>query len=217
MPSIITLEPVGGWIVTQPVRIAPVSAKEQGVFTKLFIGLTSKVSGVNPPNIFRVLMRHGRLFRYWLPFASRLMPYGTLERRDTELAILRAGWNCRCRYEWAQHIDIGLRAGLSVADVARVANGPTDLDWEPKEQALLLAVDELHSHRLITDATWSVLEMFYSHKDIMEIMLLVGHYEMLAGVINSTGVELEDELRRKLEGIELPVVERYSEEEEYED
>ncbi|WP_320821269.1 hypothetical protein [Thalassolituus sp.] len=39
-----------------------------------------------------------RLLRGMLGFASKLMPFGELDRRDTKLAILRVAWLCRSSY-----------------------------------------------------------------------------------------------------------------------
>ncbi|MDI3405229.1 carboxymuconolactone decarboxylase family protein [Streptomyces cavernicola] len=36
-------------------------------------------------------------------FAARLMPRGTLPRRDTELIILRVSRLCDCAYEFTHH------------------------------------------------------------------------------------------------------------------
>jgi hypothetical protein len=48
------------------------------------------------PRLFELLLQHHRLFWPWLRFAARLMPFGSLDRRDTELTILRVGWGSMC-------------------------------------------------------------------------------------------------------------------------
>ena len=48
----------------------------------------------------------------WLGFARRLMPFGKLPRRDTELVILRVAHLRGCDYEWHHHVRLGKRAGV---------------------------------------------------------------------------------------------------------
>ena len=109
------LAPPGGWHPANASRIAPIDLRGSGSRARLLAWALGLFVKGDPPAIFLVLMRHWRLFRAWLSFAARLMPFGRLDRRDTELAILRVGWLCRCRYEWGQHVLIGhyqMLAGL---------------------------------------------------------------------------------------------------------
>jgi alkylhydroperoxidase family enzyme len=153
---------------------------------------------VSAPNLFLTLMRHRRLIRPWSRFASALMPYGTLSRMDCELAILRVGWNCRCQYEWFQHVSIGLGVGLTPTDIARVAEGPEAPGWSAHHAAVLRAADEIHRERAIAGATWNELAQQYDDKKLIELCMLIGHYEMLAAVLNSLGTEVEAPLRKRV-------------------
>ena len=53
----------------------------------------------------------------------------TLSPRHRELLILRIGWLCRAEYEWAQHVQIGLKAGVNDEEIARVRSGAEDPGW----------------------------------------------------------------------------------------
>lgn len=50
--------------------------------------------------------------------------------------------------------------------------------------------------RCISDATWQELSKHYDEKRLIEIVVLIGHYEMLAGFLNSTGVALEPDIEK---------------------
>jgi len=185
------LTPPGGWHPATASRIAPLQLRGAGLRRRLLAGALGLFVKGDPPAIFLVLMRHWRLFRAWLSFAARLMPFGRLNRRDTELAILRVGWNCRCRYEWGQHVAIGLRVGLTPLQIARVAQGADASGWEPRQTALLRAADELHGERILSAETWQSLAAHYDERQLLELCLLIGHYEMLAGTLNSLGLPLD--------------------------
>lgn len=112
--------------------------------------------------------------------------------------ILRVGWNCRCRYEWGQHVAIGLRAGLTAQDIARVAHGAQAAGWSPQQAALLRATDDIHRDRVIASATWQSLSQHFRQAQLIEIGLLIGHYEMLAGLLNGVGLALEPQTEQQL-------------------
>src|ERR1041384_3456954 len=109
------LAPSGGWYPASATpRVAPKDPKDISPLWRAVLWAGGKWAKrrtglVQVPQVFLLLMRHRTLFRPWLRFAARLMPYGTLDRRDTELVILRVGWNCRSRYERGQHVAIGQR------------------------------------------------------------------------------------------------------------
>lgn len=183
------LIPQRGWIDI-PRRMNIPSDKEQSLLFKM-MGKAARLFGRNElPDIFKVLSVNKRLFWAWLYFASKLMPYGKLSGRKRELVILRVAWLCRCRYEWGQHIEVGLRNRLTDKDVVNVSIGASSFHDE-KERVLITACDELIDHQLISESTWQILSGFYSDKMLIEISILIGHYQMLAGFLNSVGLHLE--------------------------
>ena len=144
-------------------------------------------------NIFRTLARHPGLFRKWLPFGGKLLAGGKLTARDRELVILRTAFRSRARYEWSQHVAIARTAGLSDGEIARVAAGPDADGWSADDVALLRAVDELSDDHVIGDVTWTALASRFDTRQLIEIPMLAGHYAMLAGVLNSLGVQPESD------------------------
>jgi alkylhydroperoxidase family enzyme len=176
--------------VAEP-RVTPGSRGEIGLVNAALSALLGRATGSGPPHVFTTLARHRRLFRAWLRFAGRLMPFGTLPRRDTELVILRVSVNCGNDYEWGHHVALGRRAGLSPQQIERVGEGPEAPGWSARERTLLRAVDELGRDHVVADETWTELRGTYSERQLIELCLLAGHYEMLAGTLNSLGVRPE--------------------------
>jgi len=172
-------------------RITPGSRRDIGVINAVIARVAGLVTRTGPNHLFGTLGRHPRLFRRWLRFAGSLMPGGKLPRRDTELVILRVSANCSCEYERRHHVRMGRRAGLSEAEIALVTRRDAPANWPPREAVVLRATDELHDDRVISDATWASLRDHLSDKELIELCLLVGHYEMLAMTINSLGVQPE--------------------------
>ena len=123
------------------------------------------------------------------------MPRGTLPRDEAELVILRVAVNCSSDYEWHQHVRMGKRVGLSDAEIERVRQGPAAAGWTPRRSALLQATDDMHADREISDATWALLSEHLDERKLIEVCMLIAHYEMLAMVLNTLRVQVED--RRK--------------------
>ena len=166
-------------------RIAPGGWREVGPVVAGFSRVAGRVTGTEPPAVFLTLGRHRKLFWGWLRFAGRLMPGGTLPRRETELVILRVAHLTHCDYEWTQHVRLGARAGLGPADLERVVAGPTAEGWSERDRLLLTVTDELHHDRDLGDATWSRLRAELDERGCLELLMLVGHYEMLATTLTT--------------------------------
>lgn len=178
-------------------RIAPGARADVGVSTYALAWLSGRVTGTTPPNLFLTLGRHRKLFRGWLHLAGRLMPGGTLPRRDTELVILRVAQLTGCRYELEHHRRLGRRAGLTEADMARVADGTTATGWSARERVLLSAVDELHEVRDLSDEAWASVREHLDERAAIELVLLITHYEMLATTIDALRIQPDRPRRRR--------------------
>jgi alkylhydroperoxidase family enzyme len=170
-------------------RIAPGDSRELGWVNAGIARIAGLATRGEPPRIFTTLGRHRRLFRRWLWFAGGLMPGGKLPRRDAELVILRVAHNSDSDYEWSQHERIGARAGLSEGEISRARIGPDAPGWSERQELLLRAADEMHERRRIGDELWSQLRRHFDDVLLIEICMLIGHYEMLAMTLNTLEVE----------------------------
>jgi AhpD family alkylhydroperoxidase len=172
-------------------RIRPGSRREIGLVNAGVVRVLGFATGGRPPNIFTTLARHHGLFRRWLWFAGALMPGGKLPRIETELVILRVAHNTGCEYEWGHHERFGKRAGLSAAEIERVRSGPDAPGWSERQALLLRAADAMHADGRIGDELWAGLARQLDEVRLIELCMLIGHYEMLAMTLNSLGVEPE--------------------------
>jgi alkylhydroperoxidase family enzyme len=117
------------------------------------------------------------------------MPSGRLPRVDTKLVILRVAHNSHCDYEWRHHEVLGAVAGLSADEIERVREGPGAPGWSQRQRLLVRAADELHAERTLPDALWAELRPLYSDVELIELCMLVGHYEMLAMTLNGLRIQ----------------------------
>jgi AhpD family alkylhydroperoxidase len=173
-------------------RIAPGSRRDVGLLGWAISEVSGRASGTAAPNLFLTLGRHRPLFRGWLRFAGRLMPAGKLPRRETELVILRVAHRRDCGYEFDHHVHLGKRAGVTDLDVERLQAGPAAAGWTPREAAILSTVDALHERQDLTDVEWDELRAQLGEREVIELLLLVGHYEMLATTIKALRIEPDE-------------------------
>lgn len=176
-------------------RVTPGGRGDVGLVNWGFSQVAGRVQGTAAPNIFLTLGRHRRLFRGWLRFAGRLMPFGRLPRRETELVILRVAHLRGCAYEFEHHRHLGRRAGVTAADVDRVVAGPAATGWTDRERDLLAAVDALVAEGDLDDERWAAVRRHLDEARAIELVLLVGHYVMLATAI--TTLRIEPDRRRR--------------------
>jgi alkylhydroperoxidase family enzyme len=187
-------------------RLGP--ARALGLLARLVATAAALATRGERPRVLTTLARHRRLFRWWLPFAGSLLLRSELPRVDVELVVLRTACNCASWYEWAQHVPLARRGGVSQAAIDAVPQWGEHGLWTPRQRALLAATDELHRQRTITGETWAALAGELRDAELIELCMLVGHYEMLAMTLNSLGVEPEPGALAALDGHAARTAER---------
>jgi alkylhydroperoxidase family enzyme len=170
-----------------PPRIAPLPRTGNPPDVQALIDDAARTNAL-VANIFLTMANHPGLMRRFMPYGGKLLMKGKLPARDRELVVLRTAWLCRSDYEWGQHARIGREAGLTDDELARI---PTGAGWSDADGLLLKATDELAIDHRLSDATWAALADRYDDQQMIELTLLVGSYAMLAGMLNSVGVERE--------------------------
>lgn len=171
--------------LTKP-RVEPLDAEELDAETRAAFGTRPLL------RIFRTLARHPKLLKRWMVFGNHVLAKSTLPARERELVILRVGWLCRAPYEWGQHVGIGRDAGLSDAEIERIADGPGADGWSELDRLLLAATDELHAASFVSDATWRGLGAHYDVQQLVDLIFTVGQYHTVCMALNSLGVQPEE-------------------------
>lgn len=146
-------------------------------------------------NLLGLFAHHPGLTRAYHSFNAHVLFGTTLTARQRELLVLRVGAVRGADYEWAQHVILGLEAGLTEEEIERIREGAGAPGWTPLEQAMLAAVDELVADACISEATWTVLSPELDTQQLMDLVFTVGAYDLLAMAMRTFGVEIDDDLR----------------------
>jgi 4-carboxymuconolactone decarboxylase len=159
--------------------------------------LKAVAATTGPLNIFTTLARHPDLFHSWIGFGSMLLMKGTLSARDRELAIMRTAHHRSCGYEWEHHRGLALGTGLTEDDIAALALDIDAHDWSDDDRMVVTAADELHASGTVCDATWTELATRFGERELIELVILIGHYHMVAFALNALRVQMENGVRNE--------------------
>jgi 4-carboxymuconolactone decarboxylase len=182
-----------------PPRLEPVPS---GQWDERLTGLLAAAPGgtEEPMHLFTTLAHQPELFRRWLGFGGALLS-GRLPGRLRELVILRTAYRFDARYEWAHHIELAEAQAISGAEMAALGGDLSEVDWDPLERAALAAVDETKDAGAVSDEVWSVLAQQLDPAELVELVMLVGHYVMLSTVLRSLRLGAEPSVAARADGV----------------
>lgn len=143
--------------------------------------------------VLSCLLRNPNLARSFLPFGRYLLMDSSLDSRCRELVILRVTWLWRFEYEWAHHSMTAVGNGLlSEAEIEMLQRDDMADCWSAGESCLLQAVNDLHEHSNIEDATWNSLINYFSTEELLDIVFTVGGYVVSGLYMNVIGFPLKE-------------------------
>jgi len=149
-----------------------------------------------PLNAAATLAHHPRLLKRFTLFTGLFLGHSLLPARDRELLTLRSAYQNGVEYYVAHHVKPALAAGLSPAELRGVSD--ENFAWTGRDRLVITAADELVANARLSDACWDELAAVYTPAQLEEILFLPGYYRMMAGVVNTIGVELEDGMSERL-------------------
>lgn len=133
--------------------------------------------------------------RAWAKFrGGSLLDGRLLTMREREIIIDRTCARTRCEWEWGVHVMVfAERAGLSRQEVAETLRVPADLSkWAANEAVLIRVIDALYERSSLTDDEFANLAAHYSSDQILEIIMLTGHYHTISYLAAGLALPLED-------------------------
>ena len=151
-----------------------------------------------PINVHQLMAHNPTLLTAWWSFRNHSIRGGTLGKRLGELVILRVAVHMQAWYEWASHVDRALACGLSIDDIQRVLNHDLTKGWQSADASLLKAVDELINSHSLSKKTQTQLAENFSVAQVMDIMAIQGMYVILACMIKTWGLTLDQEVQNRI-------------------
>ncbi len=146
-------------------------------------------------NGFRTMLRVPELVEAVLPFVLFTTLDSTLAPRDRALLVLRTAWLAQSEAIWAEQAVLARAAGVTPAELHRVAEGPDAAGWDPFEATLLRLADELYRNSSVRDATWEALAARYDLYNLFDAVMAVNETTLVAMLYNSWGVQPDSSAR----------------------
>jgi alkylhydroperoxidase family enzyme len=151
---------------------------------------------VRPVNLSATLAHNRPISKAVAAMSSVFFDPATLDPRLRELIILRVGWDTQSVYEFGQHVLAARQVGIA-DEVVRLTTRPLDEGaWSAAEAAALRMVDDLCRDDCLSDEAWAGLEVSAGQERAIAMIALAGFYRMVAGLLNSLGIQPEDDLPR---------------------
>ncbi|BFM16194.1 hypothetical protein R50073_23770 [Maricurvus nonylphenolicus] len=163
-------------------------------------GVVRDMNG-KPIHVHQLMANNPTLLNAWWNFRNHSVDGGTLGKRLGELVILRVSVHMQAWYEWGSHVDRGLRCGLTQQDILRVLDYNLDENWSNKDASLLRAVDELIVNHGLSPEVGQRISQHLSTAQIMDVIAIQGMYVILACMINTWGLALDNHVAKAIEGI----------------
>jgi len=132
------------------------------------------------------------VFQNFSRLGNALMTRGKLDKKLREIAILRNARVCGSLYEYTQHVPIAKSTGLSDEQITAIDYWETAKCFSELERLVLRFTDEVARSIKGTPATLQALQKSLGPGEIVELIMAIGFWGMVARILETTEVELED-------------------------
>jgi alkylhydroperoxidase family enzyme len=145
-------------------------------------------------NIFRMMANAETAFRPWLRWGATLLSELELNPRLRELAILRvARLTPHAEYEWVQHVGIARAVGATNEQVAALEQDDIGaMCFSDLERLVLRFTTEVVRDARVSDEALADLSDALSAREVVELLMVIGQYMMVARVMATTHMELDE-------------------------
>jgi len=143
-------------------------------------------------NVFRMMAHAETGVRPLVSLGTAILARQQLSPKLRELTILRVATLSPARYEWVQHVPIARATGATDAQIAALEKGVIDAAcFDALERSVLRFTTEVLCDVRASDATFADLAGRLSAREVVELILTVGYYMMIARLLESTAVDLD--------------------------
>jgi len=123
---------------------------------------------------------------------NSLLTRSKLDARLRELAILRTAKVSKSVYEWTQHVPIAKAAGVTGEQVDAIENWEEAGSFGEVDRLVLKFTDEVARNVKGGRATIEALQKHMGTTEIVELVMSIGFWGMVARLLETTEVDLEE-------------------------
>jgi alkylhydroperoxidase family enzyme len=143
-------------------------------------------------NTYRMLLNAPPLAESWFNHSNTVRWKTTLSGRLREIVIIRMGHLTNTQYVLRQHVpSLALADGLSTAECDALADWPPSKFFSASERAALSYADTMTRDIMVPDAVYADVKRHFNPREIVELTVLIGTYNMNARVLQALELDLE--------------------------
>jgi 4-carboxymuconolactone decarboxylase len=143
-------------------------------------------------NIYRLLLNSPPLAESWFNHSNAVRWKTSLDGRLREIVIIRVACLNRTAYVVRQHVpQLSAPEGLSQAECDALADWRKSSFFSARERAALTLTDAMTGDVAVSDAVFDALRPHFDERQIVELAVLVGLYNMHTRVFTALGIDPE--------------------------
>jgi alkylhydroperoxidase family enzyme len=143
-------------------------------------------------NVYRLLLHTPALAAIWLDFVSAARFKTALDGRLREIVIVRVAHLNRTAYVLRQHVpQLSVPEGLSDAESEALADWRSASSFNARERAALAYTDAMTRDIAVPDDVFEGLRPHFDERQIVELSVLIGLYNMHTRVFTALGIDPE--------------------------
>jgi alkylhydroperoxidase family enzyme len=143
-------------------------------------------------NIFKMMANAETCFIPLTRLGGTILSRQNLDAKLRELVILTVAKIEGGEYEWIQHVPIAIAAGAAQAQVDSIAKGDLNAPcFSALERVALRFTEEVVNRVRADEATVRELMKMTSPREIVELILAIGFYMMVARLTETTRTDLD--------------------------
>lgn len=143
-------------------------------------------------NIARMLANSEAALYPFSKLGNSLLTRAKLDAKLRELAILRTAKLSRSVYEWTQHVPIAEAVGVSAEQIAAMDNPGAAKCFTELERLVLEFTEQVALKVKGSPGTLAELKKHLDTTEIVELVLSIGFWGMVARLLETTEVDLDD-------------------------
>ncbi len=156
-------------------------------------------AGANGP--FNVLLRSPEMGDIAQQFGASMRFNQAMPRKLNEMAIIITARYWTAQYEWYAHKRAALQAGLDPAIVDAIQHGRRPAAMQKDEDAVYTFCTEVLNTKHVSDATFAAAKSAVGEKGVVDLMGVMGWYQMVSMLLNVDRYPLPAGARPELEPI----------------
>jgi alkylhydroperoxidase family enzyme len=143
-------------------------------------------------NVQRMTANAQSIFLQRSRLSNALFTQIVIDPKLREIAILRTAKDCHSVYEWTQHVPAAKHVGVTEQQIAAIENWQGAQCFSDVERLVLQFTDEVNANVKASGATLEALKRHLGAGEIIELLIIIGHWRQTASILETTEVELED-------------------------